>query len=222
MTSPLARINVRADSWELIWSFAQRVLVVNLCLALGGLPLVVALALVADPWRYPIFFGVLSLPLAPAVAAGFSYLAGADETPLRSLLVSARKVAVPALLVWAFTLAAAGVLTADISVLYDAMPGAALVPLLAVLTALVFAVGLCSLVLLATEPGLAPRARTRMAVYATVRRWPLTLFSLGVLAAAVAIVSMHPLAGLATVPGCALWVVLTNTRLQLAKVLGES
>lgn len=216
MASPLARVNVRADAWELIWSFAQRVLVVNLCLALGGLPLIVALFLVAEPWRYPIFFGVLSLPLGPAIAAGFGYLAGGD------LLASGRKVAVSALLVWAFTLAAVGVLVADISVLYDAMPGAALVPLLAVLTALVFAVGLCSLVLLATEPGLAPRARTRMAVYATVRGWPLTLLSLGILAAAVVLVSLHPLAGLATVPGCALWVVLTNTRLQLAKILGES
>lgn len=216
MASPLARVNVRADAWELIWSFAQRVLVVNLCLAVGGLPLMLGLALVADPLGYPIFFGVLALPLGPAVAVGFGYLAG------RPFLAFGRKVAVSALLVWAFTLAAAGVLMADISVLYDAMPGAALVPLLAVLTGLVFAVGLCSLVLLATEPGLAHRARLRMAVYATVRGWPLTLLSLGILAAAVVLVSLHPLAGLATVPGCALWVVLTNTRLQLAKILGES
>lgn len=217
MASPLARVNVRADAWELIWSFAQRVLVVNLCLALGGLPLIVALSLVAEPWRYPVFFGVLALPLGPAMAAGFSYLAG--DLPL---LASGRKVARPALLVWAITLAAAGVLVADISVVYDAMPGAALVPLLAVLTALVLAVGLCSLVLLATEPGMARRARIRLAVYATVRSWPLTLFSLGILGAAAVLVSLHPLAGLATVPGCALWVVLTNTRLQLAKILGES
>lgn len=216
MASPLARVNVRADAWDLIWSFAQRVLVVNLCLAVGGLPLMLGVALVADPLGYPIFFGVLALPLGPAVAVGFGYLAG------RPFLAFGRKVAVSALLVWAFTLAAAGVLMADISVLYDAMPGAALVPLLAVLTGLVFAVGLCSLVLLATEPGLAPRARLRMAVYATVRGWPLTLFSMGILAAAVVLVSLHPLAGLATVPGCALWVVLTNTRLQLAKILGES
>ena len=71
MASPLARVNVRADIWETLWSFAHRVLAVNLLLALAGAPLMLALSLVAEPWHYPVFFGLLALPLAPAVAAAF-------------------------------------------------------------------------------------------------------------------------------------------------------
>lgn len=203
MGSPLARVNVRADAWDLIWSFAHRVLVVNLGVAAATAPLLFALAIVSDPLGYPLFFGVLGLTIGPALAASFAYLG--DQG---SFVRCYRRVARRTLLPWALTLAALGILVTDIVILYDASPGAVLVPLLAILAVLTLGTGLTALV--------APDMPLRFAFYATIRRPHLTLLSLAVLAAATVIVNQAPLAGLATVPGCALWVVLVNSRMQLA------
>jgi hypothetical protein len=204
MGSPLARVNVRADAWDLIWSFVHRVLVVNGCLTVACAPLLGALALVAEPLSYPVFFWILALCVGPALAASFAYLQ--DQG---SFFQCYRRHARRALLPWALTLAVLGILVTDIVVLHDDRPGAALVPLLAVLTVLTLGAGL---VVMAD-----PRLSLRTAVYATVRRPHLTVLSFAVLAAALVIVNQVPLAGLATVPGCALWVVLVNTRIQLSR-----
>jgi hypothetical protein len=203
MASPLTRVNVPADAWDLIWSFAHRVLVVNLGLALGSAPLLFALAFVADPLNYPVFFGLLAVIAGPAVAASFAYL---DDQG--SFSQCYKRLARRALLLSALTAAALGVLAADIAILHDSTPGAALVPLLFLLGILALSTGLTTLA--------HPHVPLRSALYATVRRPHLTLLSLAVLAAAVVIVNQVPLAGLATVPGCALWVVQVNARIQLA------
>jgi hypothetical protein len=216
MASPLARVNVRADAWEMLWSFAHRVLAVNALLAVAGLPLMLALGAVEAPWRYPFFFGLLALPLGPAMAAAFGYF-GIDDPrpPLRALLQLVWSCGRRALVVALGTIILTGVLIADLKLLAKSPAGGALVPLLVVLLALLLNTALTALVLVGTDPALTLRALLRLAVYTGVRRWPLSLLSLGVLAAALVIVSQVPLAGLATVPGCALWVVSTNSSFQL-------
>jgi len=213
MASPLARLNVRADAWELLWSFAHRVLAVNALLAVAGVPLMLAFGAVDAPWRYPFFFGLLALPLGPAMAAAFGYFGIEDPRPSLLQLVWSR--GRRALVVALVTVSLTGVLVADLKLLVRSLPGAALVPLLVVLLALLLNTALTALVLVGIDPALTPRALLRLAVYTGVRRWPLSLLSLGVLAAALVIVSQVPLAGLATVPGCALWVVSTNSSFQL-------
>ncbi|WP_405060125.1 hypothetical protein OG474_00410 [Kribbella sp. NBC_01505] len=209
MASPLARVNVRADLWETLWSFAHRVLAINLLLALAGVPLMVALSLVAKPWNYPIFFGLLALPLAPAAAAASGFLALEDHRPpLAELFRLVRPRARRSLLIAVVSGGLIGVLAVDIKVLATSFPVA--VPLLVVVMLLVAVGALNALVL----PG-----SIRLAVYSGVRGWGLSLLSLGVLSAAVVIVSQAPLAGLVTVPGCALWVVFTNTQAQLARIM---
>jgi hypothetical protein len=220
MTSPLARVNVRPDAWDLIWSFVHRALLVNAVLALAGSPLMLALAAVADPWHYPVFFAVLALPLGPAVTAAFGYLAYDDpRPPLRILVHVLRRTWRRALLTSALALGLVGVLVTDIRILGTAMPGALLIPMLALLSFLVVAATLTSLVLLATTDDLRYAAVLRAGLYATARAWPLAVLSLVVLAVAVVIVSQVPLAGLATAPACALWVVLTNSKFQIARVV---
>jgi hypothetical protein len=204
MASPLTRVNVRADAWDLIWSFVHRALVVNGGLAVGCAPLLCALAVVADPMSYPVFFTLLAVLIGPALAASFAYL---DDQG--TFFQCYKRLARRALLSWALTMAVLGVLGADIAVLHDTMPGAALVPLLLVLGILALSTGLTMLA--------SPDTPLRTAIYATVRRPHLTLLSLAVLAVAIVIVNQVPLAGLATVPACALWVVLVNTRMQLSR-----
>ncbi|MFE4057731.1 hypothetical protein ACFXP3_15780, partial [Streptomyces sp. NPDC059096] len=67
-TARRTRLNVGYGSWDLIWSFVHRVLVVNLGLAAANLPLLAALYTVHQPWRYPVFFGLLSLGIGPGPA----------------------------------------------------------------------------------------------------------------------------------------------------------
>ncbi|MFI5706575.1 hypothetical protein [Kribbella sp. NPDC051620] len=221
MASPLSRVNVRADAWDLLWSFVHRVLAVNVVLAVAGTPLMLALGTVATPWRYPLFFGLLALPLGPAAAAAFGYFAIDDaRPPVTALIRLVRITGRRSLVVASLTAGLAGVLLADLRVLASALPVVA--PLLAVLLVLVLNAGLVALVLAGTEPALGLRALLRLAVYTGVRAWPLSLLSLGVLTAGLIIVSQVPVAGLATVPGCALWVVHTNTSAQLARIRNPS
>lgn len=209
------RLTLSVDTWELLWSFIHRVSVVNLGLVLGSLPLLFGLLAVAEPWRYPVFFGILVVLAGPTVAAAFSYLADEDSRPPVRLYVTAYRAHWRrALAVSAVVTGLVGVLLADIAVLYDAMPGAALVPLLGVLVVLLVSAGFCALALLSgSSHGL--RSVARVAVYAAVRGWPWSLVSLVVGAVALVLVNQAPLLGLTTVPGCAAWVMLINARFQL-------
>jgi uncharacterized membrane protein YesL len=213
------RLNVSADSWEMLWSFLHRVLVLNLGLALAGLPLIGGLALVARPWDYPVFFAALACCLGPALAAAFGYLAAAEDNDRAGIAEFARayrRHALPAATRWAVTTALLGVLVTDIVLLHDSPAGAALVPMLAVLAVLVLSAGLISLAMLSLRPE--PRLWRSLATAAVValRRWPLTLLSLAVLGAAAVVVNQAPLLGLATVPGCAVVLAWANSRISVS------
>ncbi|TDC84957.1 DUF624 domain-containing protein [Micromonospora sp. KC606] len=219
------RVNVSADTWTTIWSFVHRVLVVNLGLAVTNLPLLVALAVVAQPWRYPVFFGLLSISVGPSLAAAFGYLdrasASSDQPPVRDFVRAYRRSFVPALARWSATVALLAVLITDIVVLHDSRHGAVLVPLLAVTAILLLATGVLVLALGVLAPHLGLRPVVRIAAYAVLRRAPLSLFSLVLLLVTVLSVNQAPLLGLATVPGCALVAVWANSRAALAHLLPD-
>lgn len=220
----VSRLNVGADSWELIWSYAHRVLVVNLGLVVANLPLLVALAVVAQPLRYPVFFGLLSLGVGPSLAAAFGYLRSAETGERASVgefVRAYRRQAARATARWTITVGLLAVLAADLVLLHDASGGALLVPPLAVTAVLVLAGGILSLALLPLRPDLRLVPSLRIAAFAAVRHWWLTLLSLALLLVAVLAVNQAPLLGLATVPGCALVVTWTNSRVALTRVTAD-
>ncbi|TDB74687.1 DUF624 domain-containing protein, partial [Micromonospora sp. KC723] len=217
------RVNVSADTWTTLWSFVHRALVVNLGLAVTNLPLLAALAVVAQPWRYPVFFGLLSISVGPSLAAAFGYLGGAaaptDQPPVRDFVRAYRRSFVPAVGRWSAAVALLAVLTTDIVVLHDSRLGALLVPPLAVTAILVLAASVLALALAVLAPHLNFGPAVRIAAYTAVRRAPLSLFSLVLLLVSVLSVNQAPLLGLATVPGCALVAVWANSRAALAHLL---
>ncbi|MFY1649408.1 DUF624 domain-containing protein [Solwaraspora sp. WMMB762] len=217
-----ARVNVGADTWSTIWSLVHRVLVVNLGLAVANLPLLVALAVVAQPWRYPVFFGLLSVSVGPAVAAAFGHLRQAeddDRAPVREYFRAYRRNFAAATRRWAAATALIAVLVTDIVWLHDAGWPAVLVPLLVVTAVVVLATTVLLLALVELAPGLGVRAAVRAAAWSAVRRAPLSLLSLVVLLAALLSVNQAPLLALATLPGCALLVVWVNSRVALSPAL---
>ncbi|WP_051796926.1 hypothetical protein [Catenuloplanes japonicus] len=204
------RLNLAYGTWDLIWSFAHRALVLNLALALANLPLLFALAVVSAPGSYPLFFGVLALSVGPSVAAAFGYLHGSGSYP-----ACYRRFFRAALLRWTLAVALTGVLLADIVALHDHAAGAYLVPLFVVLTVLVPAAGVVSLALLPLRPELRLWAGLLTSAYAAVRRWWLTALTLLALAAAALAVNQAPILGLATLPGCALILAWVNSSASL-------
>ncbi|RDG38421.1 hypothetical protein [Streptomyces corynorhini] len=213
VTGRPSRLNVGYGSWDLIWSFVHRVLVVNIGLAAANLPLLAALHLVDRPWRYPVFFGLLSLGIGPSLAAAFGYLRGADgdeRAPAAELPRAYRRLFGRALLLWTPCVLLTAVAATDAYVLRHSALGLALVPLFAMAVLVAVGSGVAAMACLAYD---APRVRRRtlLAVsYAQVRRWPLGLMNLGLLAVALVLVNQAPLLGLAVVPGCVLSVVWRN------------
>lgn len=203
-------INLSWGTWETIWSFVHRALVLNLALALANLPLLFALAVVSAPLSYPLFFGVLTVSVGPSVAAAFGYLHGE-----LSFVAAYRRFFRAALLRWTLTAALTGVLLADIVALHDHAVGAVLVPLFAVLAVLVLAAGVVSLALLPLRPDMRLWAGLLTSAYAAVRRWWLTALTLLTLAAASIAVNQAPILGLATLPGCALILAWVNSSAAL-------
>ncbi|MFJ2115784.1 hypothetical protein ACIOEX_28510 [Streptomyces sp. NPDC087850] len=207
------RLNVGYGSWDLIWSFVHRVLVINLGLAAANLPLLAALQLVHQPWRYPVFFGLLSLGVGPSLAAAFGYLRRADDDerpPAAELPRAYRRLFGPALLLWTPCVLLIAMAATDVFVLRDSAPGLALVPLLVVVILVTGSSAVVAMAGLAYDTS-RPRRRVLLtAPYALLRRWPLGLMNLGLLAVTLAIVNQAPLLGLAVVPGCVLSVVWRN------------
>ncbi|MGW1183947.1 hypothetical protein ACWD7Y_24890 [Streptomyces drozdowiczii] len=209
------RLNVAHSSWELIWSHVHRVLVVNLGVAAANLPLLAALQAWHEPWRYPLLFGPLLLLLpGPSLAAAFAYFdaAGPDGTaPVRLYARAYRRLFRRAVRVSAPLLLVATAAVAEVAVLGSTPAGAVLVPTAAVVGAVA---ALAWVVALAAEA----RERTTgwlihlLAPYLVVRHAPMSLFHLVLLGGGLLLVNQAPLAGLAVVPGCVLFVVWHHCR----------
>ncbi|MEW1723291.1 hypothetical protein [Streptomyces sp. NPDC093109] len=215
VTGRPSRLNVGYGSWDLIWSFVHRVLVVNAGLAVANLPLLAALQLVHQPWRYPVFFGVLSLGIGPSLAAVFGYMRrsdGDERAPVAELVRAYRRLAGRALLLWAPCVLLAAVAATDVFVLRHSALGLAVVPLLVVAVLVAGGSGVVAMAFLAYDDAPRPWRRTLLAApYALIRRWPLGLMNLGLLAVALVLVNQAPLLGLAVLPGCVLFVVWRNS-----------
>jgi hypothetical protein len=205
------QLNLRHSSWDLIWSSAHRILMINAAVVLVNLPLLAALAIVDRPWRYPAFFLVLALTLGPSAAGAFAYLDDADDG-VRQLARTYRRHFRRSVLLWSLSLAMIAVLAGDIAVLRTSPAGAVVVPALAVGALLVLLSATTAQADLVRRPGVPLRVVLWSAVYLSVRRWWITVANVVLLAVAALIVNQAPVLGLATVPGCVLFVVWNNNR----------
>ncbi|MFD8687454.1 hypothetical protein [Streptomyces sp. NPDC059651] len=216
-TSRRPRLNVAYGSWELIWAHVHRVLVVNLGIAVTNLPLLAALQATHQPWRHPVFFGLLLLALpGPSLAAAFAYLGattGDEQAPVRLFAQAYRRLFRRALLVSApFGLLAIAAV-ADAVTLRTSATGAAVVPLAAVVALVAVAAWPVALAQVAGG-GSTGRRLFLLAPYAVIRHGLLTLMNLSLGAVALLLVNQAPLLGLAVLPGCVLFVWWRNCRVM--------
>jgi uncharacterized membrane protein YesL len=213
------RLNVAYGSWELIWAHVHRVLVVNLGIAVTNLPLLAALQVTHQPWRHPVFFGLLLLTLpGPSLAAAFAYLAaatGEEQTPVRLFVQAYLRLFRRATLVSAPFVLLVIACAADVVHLRTSVWGTAVVPIAVVVALVAVAAWPVALAQVAAGGDIGRRLFL-LAPYAVVRHGVLALMNLVLGAVVLALVNQAPLLGLAVLPGCVLFVVWRNCRVMAA------
>ncbi|MEU0117554.1 hypothetical protein ABZ137_28660 [Streptomyces bobili] len=212
------RLNVAYGSWELIWAHVHRVLVVNLGIAVTHLPLLLALQVSHQPWRHPVFFGLLLLMLpGPSLAAAFAYLGattGDEQAPVRLFFRAYRQLFRRAVLVSAPFVLLVIAAVADVVTMRTAVLGTAVAPV-AVVVALVAASAWPVALAHVAGGGAVERQLFLLAPYAVVRHGVLALMNMALGTVALFLVNQAPLLGLAVLPGCVLFVVWRNCRVMV-------
>lgn len=217
----MARRIVSHGAFSVVFGVVYLGFMTNVLLIVGCLPLVV-LAFTTDPARsWPLL--AIALPLcAPALAAAFTVFrenavggTGVIRPFLRGWLAAWRR----ALPLGAMVASALTVLLVDVRFFSDRSLGVAVIPLLGVLTVLVLSVGVVGLVAVAEVPSARLRDILRASAYLLVRRWYLTIVSLGVLAVQVALFTSLPAIALGLTAAPALYLVWANSRYTLRPVL---
>ncbi|MET8161343.1 hypothetical protein ABZT47_33710 [Sphaerisporangium sp. NPDC005289] len=215
----------RQATYDTVFAGVYTALMTNLLLAVACAPLVLALALVGDPFASWPLFAVLSPVCAPALAGAFGCFAGIGEGSARvagTFWRTYRRAAPRALAAWTAGLAAVGVLAVDVAAVAGTPWGPALVPFFVTAAVLVMAAVVAVLVL-AAEPPPGRFARTRDAVlpclYLVARRWYLAAASVAVLALAAAVVLARPVAGGLVLCSPLLYAGWATTRFVVAPLL---
>ncbi|MDF6022552.1 DUF624 domain-containing protein [Streptomyces sp. JH34] len=203
----------------MIWAHVHRVLVVNLGIAVANLPLLAALQVTHQPWRHPVFFGLLLLVLpGPSLAAAFAYLdaaTGDEQAPLRLFARAYRQLYRRAVLVSAPFVLLVIVAAVDVVALRTSALGTAVVPM-AVVVALVAAAAWPVALAQVAAGGSVGRRLFLLAPYAVLRHGLPALMNLVLGSVVLLLVNQAPLLGLAVLPGCALFVVWRNCRVMAA------
>ncbi|TWF80534.1 hypothetical protein FHX44_116477 [Pseudonocardia hierapolitana] len=205
----------RPDTYEVIFEIAYLGLGAAACLGGAALPLVAAVTLLADPLAAWPTLLVAALPLGAGVAGAFHAFGAAwgrgVPAPFRDAWEGVRRHAGRATAVWGLLCALLFVVVVDVLAIW-ATPWAAVIgPLLAALVLLGGPTAIIALAGLSRMPGLPLLALLRASAWLAVRRAPLTLLSLVVLAGWGMVCMAQPVAGLLGVGGFALYVLWSNS-----------
>jgi hypothetical protein len=205
----------RPETFEVVFEIAYLGLGAAACLGGAALPLVAAGTLLADPLAaWPTLLAA-ALPLGAGIAGAFHAFAAARErgvpAPFRDAWEGARRHGGRATAVWGLLCALLFVVVVDVVAIW-ATPWAAVIgPVLAVLVLLGVPTALIALAGLSRAPGLPLLALLRASAWLAVRRAPLALLSLVVLAGWGMVCLAQPVAGLLGVGGFALYVLWSNS-----------
>lgn len=211
-----------ADTWSTVFGIAYLVVMTNVLLAVGSLPLLVLLV-TTDPrasWPALACAAVLATPaLAGAfgVFRAFTTERSTDvaRTFARTWWTQLRR----SLTLGGLALGVAVLVVVDLQVVAGTRIGAVLTPVLLVLLALTLTTALLALVAIVERPDARLRDALKVGLYLGVRRWYLTALSFVVLALLGVLFTAHPAlaVGLAATP--LLYGVWGNARYTLRPVL---
>lgn len=204
------------ETFGSMFGFVYTFLAGNVLLALANAPLVLSLALVADPAAAWPFFLALSVTIAPSMAGIFAAFRALNDDvgtvkPVAAFLLGYKRSFKPAALIGVGAVALLLFLGVDL-VIVQAMPAAAvLVPLIVVASAVTVGLSVTAIagVVLLPEAGI--RGILRASLYLTVQRWYLSLAMLVLLGIIVSAAVLQPVLGVALAPAPLLFVIWSNS-----------
>lgn len=198
-----------------IFGFIYTFLAGNVLMALANAPLVLCLALVADPIAAWPFFLALSVTIPPSLAglfASFQALKddGAAVKPVASFLRGYRRGFRRAALLGLTAVAVLLFLGVDLTIVQSIPAAAVLVPVIVVAAALTVSVGVLAIAGAVLLPATGLKGLLKAAIYLSVQRWYLSLAALVLLGIIASAALLQPVLGVALAPAPLLFVVWSN------------
>ena len=216
-------MRLRHETLTTIFDVVYLVLMSNLLLVIGCLPVVVGLVM-TDPARSWPLLAIVAPPCTPGLCAVFAVFAayGADRstaviaTFVRAWRASLRR----ACALGAATTGVLVVLGVDVRAAWGKPVGAIAIPMLTVAGVLVASTFLLAVVALAERPRARLRDVARTGLYLALRHWYLTALSFVVLVFLETLLASRPALALGVASAPLLYVVWANSRFSLRSVLG--
>ncbi|OYO10740.1 hypothetical protein CGZ94_17360 [Enemella evansiae] len=224
-TPPRILPELGQGAYESIFGHVYAFLAVNLMLAVANLPLLLFAFAAVDPTTAWPIAAVLALTAAPSITGAmgvFQALKHGSTTPVRDFWQSWARHLTRATVIGIATLAVVGICVADLRFLAGSAAGALTTPLFCVIALTALATGFTALVVAALHPGLGLRQLVLMALYLSVRYWPVALVNIVCLAAVSAAVLAQPVIGALLAPSILLFVAWSNTHFVLVRTARRS
>lgn len=209
------------DVYASVFHIVYLGLMTNVLLVVACLPLLVLLVTTDPVHSWPLL-AVAAPVSAPALAAAFAVFrehSRGGTGVARAFWAGLRATWIKALAIGGASTAVLVVLLVDIRALSDSTAGVLIVPVLLVLTVIVAATALVSLVALAEEPGARLRDIVRAAAVLSMRRWYLTAVTLFALAIQAWLFASMPAIAIGITAAAALYLAWANSRYTLRPVL---
>lgn len=212
------------DTFGSIFGFVYTFLAGNVLMAAANAPLVLCLALVADPVAAWPFFLALSATVPPSLAGLFAAFQALNDDgtavkPVASFLRGYRRGFRRSALLG---VAAVGVLLflgVDLAIVQSMPAAALLVPVIAVAAALMVAVAVMAIAGVVLLPAAGLKEVVKAALYLSVQRWYLSLAMLALLGIIAAAALLQPVLGVALAPAPLLFVVWSNSAFAFSAAL---
>ncbi|MEE2524198.1 hypothetical protein V1639_14525 [Pseudarthrobacter sp. J75] len=204
------------ETFGSIFGFIYTFLAGNVLLALANAPLVLCLALVADPLAAWPFFLALSVTVPPSLAGLFaSFQALHDDggavKPVAAFLRGYRLGFGRAALLGVASVAVLLFLGVDLAIV-QAMPASAvLVPVIVVAAAVTASVAVMAIAGVVLLPQTGLKALLKASLYLSVKRWYLSLATLVLLGIIASAALLQPVLGVALAPAPLLFVIWSNS-----------
>lgn len=216
-------MRIRHETLATIFDLVYLVLMSNLLLVIGCLPVVVGL-IATDParsWPLLALVAPLCAPGLCAVFAVFSAYGNDRSTTVITTFVRAWRASLRrACALGAVTTAVLVVLGVDVRAAWGKPVGAIAIPILVVAGVLVGATALLAVVTLAERPAARLRDVACACLYLALRHWYLTALSFVVLGVLQALLASRPALALGVAAAPLLYTVWANSRFSLRPVLG--
>lgn len=217
-------VGIGFETFGSMFGFVYTFLAGNFLLALANAPLVLCLALVADPAAAWPFFLALSVTVAPSLAGIFAAFRALNDDvgtvkPVAAFLVGYKRSFKRAAVIGVGAVALLLFLGVDL-VIVQVMPAAAvLVPLIVVASALAVGLTVTAIAGVVLLPEARVMAILRASLYLVVQRWYLSLAMLVLLGIIVSAAVLQPVLGIALAPAPLLFVIWSNSSFAFQSAL---